>query len=115
MSRKLERLFPTELGLPCDCGSPDLATLFGPAAARTHPAVGELSAVPALGLRARLRATLEMIRFSHSVFALPFALLSLFVASGGMPSVSVLLWVLVAMVAARSAAMAFNRIADRSL
>jgi 4-hydroxybenzoate polyprenyltransferase len=64
---------------------------------------------------ARLRATLEMIRFSHSVFALPFALLSLVLASGGVPPGRVLLWVLVAMVAARSAAMAFNRLADRRL
>jgi len=56
-----------------------------------------------------------MIRFSHSVFALPFALLSLVVASGGVPALRVLGWVLVAMVAARSAAMAFNRIADRRL
>jgi 4-hydroxybenzoate polyprenyltransferase len=56
-----------------------------------------------------------MIRFSHSVFALPFALLSLVLATGGLPSPRVLLLVLVAMVAARSAAMAFNRLADRHL
>jgi 4-hydroxybenzoate polyprenyltransferase len=66
-------------------------------------------------LSRRLRLTLEMIRFSHSVFALPFALLSLVLASGGWPPARVLLWVLVAMVAARSAAMAFNRIADRRI
>lgn len=54
-----------------------------------------------------------MIRFSHSLFALPFALLSLVLASGGMPSMKTLGLVLVAMVAARSAAMAFNRIVDR--
>jgi 4-hydroxybenzoate polyprenyltransferase len=63
----------------------------------------------------RLRATLEMIRFSHSVFALPFALLALVAASGGVPALDVLGWVLVAMVSARSAAMAFNRIVDRRL
>src|SRR5439155_13326551 len=58
---------------------------------------------------------LEMIRFSHSVFALPFALLALVAAARGMPSPRTLMWVVVAMVAARSAAMAFNRIADRAL
>lgn len=60
-----------------------------------------------------LRRTLEMIRFSHSVFALPFALLSLVLAARGWPPLPVLLWVLVAMVAARSAAMGVNRLADR--
>jgi 4-hydroxybenzoate polyprenyltransferase len=63
----------------------------------------------------RLRATLEMIRFSHSVFALPFALLALVLASGGWPRAAVLLWTLVAMLGARSAAMAFNRLADREI
>ncbi len=68
-----------------------------------------------IALATRLRLTLEMIRFSHSVFALPFALLALVVACRGWPSWPVLGWVLVAMVAARSAAMAFNRIADRDV
>jgi 4-hydroxybenzoate polyprenyltransferase len=77
--------------------------------------MGVVDAVPASGLLARLKATLEMVRFSHSVFALPFALLSLVVASGGMPTGRVLAWVLVAMVCARSAAMAVNRIADRDV
>ena len=63
----------------------------------------------------RLRLTLEMIRFSHSVFALPFAFLALVLASEGAPPLPVVGWVLVAMVAARSAAMAFNRLADRSI
>jgi 4-hydroxybenzoate polyprenyltransferase len=71
--------------------------------------------VTAATLSRRLRLTLEMIRFSHSVFALPFALLALVLASGGWPSARVVVWVLVAMVAARSAAMAFNRIADRAI
>jgi len=61
------------------------------------------------------RTTLEMIKFEHTVFALPFTLLSAFLASGGWPSARNLLWILVAMVGARSAAMAFNRIADRRL
>jgi len=58
------------------------------------------------------RTTLEMIKFEHTLFALPFALLSAILASGGFPKVSELLWILLAMVGARSAAMAFNRIAD---
>jgi len=58
------------------------------------------------------RTTLEMIKFEHTVFALPFTLLSALLASGGWPSAYKLLWILVAMVGARSAAMAFNRITD---
>ncbi len=55
---------------------------------------------------------LALIKFEHTIFALPFALISLLVASEGRPSWSVLFWVLMAMVGARSAAMAFNRVAD---
>jgi len=58
---------------------------------------------------------LSLIKFEHTIFALPFALLSLLVASGGRPAWGVLLWVLVAMVGARSAAMAFNRLLDRDI
>jgi 4-hydroxybenzoate polyprenyltransferase len=72
-----------------------------------------MTAGATLGLR--LRRTLEMVRFSHSVFALPFALLSLVLAAGGVPSARTVALVVVAMVAARSAAMAFNRIADRDV
>ena len=57
----------------------------------------------------------RMIRFSHSVFALPFALASFAIASDGRPPARVLLWVLVAMVGARSAAMGFNRLADHRI
>ncbi len=59
--------------------------------------------------------TLSMIRFAHTVFALPFALLAAVLAAGGMPKPVTLFWILVAMVGARSAAMSFNRIADRHL
>ena len=58
---------------------------------------------------------LGLVKFEHTLFALPFALLSLLVAADGRPSRRVLLLVLVAMVAARSAAMAFNRLVDRRL
>src|SRR5271169_4324512 len=67
---------------------------------------------PLTGLAARIRTTLEMIKFEHSVFALPFALTGAVLAVRGWPSWRQLLWIIVAMVAARSAAMTFNRIAD---
>ncbi|HEX8814827.1 MAG TPA: UbiA-like polyprenyltransferase [Terriglobales bacterium] len=62
-----------------------------------------------------LRVTLEMIKWEHSVFVLPFALCGAMLAAGGMPSAHQLLWIVVAMVSARSAAMAFNRLADASI
>ena len=62
-----------------------------------------------------LRATLEMIKWEHSIFALPFALCGAMLAAGGFPPVHQLLWIIVAMIAARSAAMAFNRWADAAL
>ena len=60
----------------------------------------------------KIRTILEMIKFEHTVFALPFALTSAILAADGLPEIVVLFWILVAMVGARSAAMAFNRIAD---
>src|SRR5438445_6400511 len=65
----------------------------------------------------RLRTLLEMIRFSHTLFALPFALLSAALAwrTKGQFSWLDLLGILLCMVCARSAAMAFNRLADRHL
>jgi len=62
-----------------------------------------------------LQVTLEMIKWEHSIFALPFALCGAMLAAGGWPSARQLLWIVVAMVAARSAAMAFNRLADVSI
>src|SRR5579871_4163284 len=59
-----------------------------------------------------LRTTLEMIKWEHSIFALPFALCGAMLAAGGMPTIHQLVWIIVAMVAARSAAMSFNRLAD---
>lgn len=60
------------------------------------------------------RLTLEMIKIEHTLFALPFAFLGAVLAANGLPSAWQVLWIVVAMVGARSAAMAFNRIADRS-
>jgi 4-hydroxybenzoate polyprenyltransferase len=59
-----------------------------------------------------LRITLEMIKWEHSIFALPFALCGAMLAAGGLPSPHQLAWIIVAMVSARSAAMSFNRLAD---
>ncbi len=61
------------------------------------------------------RVTLQMIKFSHTIFALPFALLAAFLAAGGPPPGRVLLGILGAMVGARSAAMAFNRLMDADI
>ncbi len=68
-----------------------------------------------MALVSNLRITLEMIKWEHSVFALPFALCGAMLAAGGWPSARQLAWIIVAMVAARSAAMAFNRLADANL
>jgi 4-hydroxybenzoate polyprenyltransferase len=56
-----------------------------------------------------------MIKWEHSIFALPFALCGAMLAASGFPSFRQLLWIIVAMVAARSAAMAFNRWADATI
>lgn len=61
------------------------------------------------------RITLEMIKIEHTLFALPFAFLGAVLAAGGLPTVWQMLWITLAMVGARSTAMAFNRIADREI
>ena len=68
-----------------------------------------------LSLGARAVAYGRMIKFSHSVFALPFALSAAVLAAQGYPGADKLLWILVAMLGARSAAMGFNRLADHAL
>lgn len=65
-----------------------------------------------MALIRNVATTMEMIKWEHSIFALPFALAGAMLAAGGLPSVRQLLWITVAMVAARSAAMAFNRVVD---
>lgn len=62
-----------------------------------------------------LRLTLDMIKWEHSVFVLPFALCGAMLAANGLPDGRTLAWIVVAMIAARSAAMAFNRLADASI
>jgi 4-hydroxybenzoate polyprenyltransferase len=56
-----------------------------------------------------------MIKWEHSIFALPFALCGAVLAASGLPTPHQLLWIVVAMLAARSAAMAFNRLADAAI
>ena len=75
-------------------------------------AQGSGSAPRATGLIGKVRTTLDMIKFEHSIFALPFALTGALLAVRGWPTWRQFLWLIVAMVGARSAAMTFNRIAD---
>jgi 4-hydroxybenzoate polyprenyltransferase len=63
----------------------------------------------------KLKIVLEMIKFEHTLFALPFALIGMVLAADGWPSGRVFGWILVAMVGARSAAMGFNRLVDRRI
>jgi 4-hydroxybenzoate polyprenyltransferase len=63
----------------------------------------------------KLRTTLRMIKFEHTLFALPFAFLGAVLAANGLPEWNQILWITLAMVGARSAAMTFNRIADRRI
>src|SRR5271157_1562791 len=65
--------------------------------------------------KSRIRIVLEMIKIEHSVFALPFAIVAALLAArmgGGLPTLRQILWIVVAMMAARSAAMTINRVAD---
>ena len=64
-------------------------------------------------LTRNIRTTLEMIKIEHTLFALPFAFLGAVLAARGIPTVWQVVWITLAMVGARSTAMAFNRIADK--
>ena len=64
-------------------------------------------------LTRNIRTTLEMIKIEHTLFALPFAFLGAVLAARGIPTVWQIVWITLAMVGARSTAMAFNRIADK--
>src|SRR5881296_541742 len=68
-----------------------------------------------IGAGGRVSRFLRLIRFSHTIFALPFALGALIVAANGWPSLRVFVLVVVCMVFARTAAMLFNRLVDWSL
>src|SRR5215468_9356115 len=62
-----------------------------------------------------IASTMEMIKWEHSVFALPFALCGAMLAAGGLPRLAQTGWIVLCMVSARSAAMAFNRLADAQI
>lgn len=68
-----------------------------------------------MGLFRNIGVTLEMIKWEHSIFALPFALCGAMLAANGWPHWVQLAWIVVAMVAARTAAMSFNRLADATI
>jgi 4-hydroxybenzoate polyprenyltransferase len=92
------------------CGTSDQSPTFLPSRPSFLPqsCTGE----PLLSAIAK---TLRAIKIEHTLFALPFALISMLIASGGHPPPRVVLWILVAMVGARSAAMAFNRLVDQRI
>ena len=68
-----------------------------------------------MGVLRNVGVTLEMIKWEHSIFALPFALCGAMLAARGWPSTRQMLWIVLALVSARSAAMAFNRLVDADL
>lgn len=63
----------------------------------------------------RIRTFLEMVKFEHTIFALPFALLAAVLAANGLPSIWKLLWIIVAMAGARTGAMGANRLLDADI
>jgi 4-hydroxybenzoate polyprenyltransferase len=63
----------------------------------------------------RLRVVLQMIKFEHTLFALPFAFMGMLLAAGGWPPWRTVGWIVAAMVGARSAAMGWNRLVDRRI
>lgn len=69
----------------------------------------------ATGYLPKIRIFLEMIKFSHTIFALPFALTGALLAAGGFPSARQLFWIVLAMAGARTAAMAMNRLIDAEI
>ena len=73
------------------------------------------SSTPMPGFFSKLSTTLSMIKFEHTLFALPFAFLGAIMAANGLPAWRQVIWITVAMVGARSAAMTFNRIVDREI
>ncbi|GAN31722.1 MAG: p-hydroxybenzoate: octaprenyltransferase [Candidatus Brocadia sinica] len=62
----------------------------------------------------KITSIFDLIKFSHTIFSFPFAVMSAFLAAGGMPGLKQLLLILAALIAARSAAMSFNRLVDTS-
>jgi len=71
--------------------------------------------LPAMSLYNRIKIFLEMIKFAHTIFALPFAFTAAVLAARGLPTRSQAFWIVVAMVGARTAAMGLNRIIDAEI
>lgn len=67
------------------------------------------------GIMTKIGIFLEMIKFSHTIFALPFALTGALMAANGLPSLRQTVWIILAMVGARTAAMAMNRLIDADI
>lgn len=67
------------------------------------------------GTMTKIKIFLEMIKFSHTIFALPFALTGALLAAGGVPTLRQIFWIIMAMVGARTAAMAMNRLIDAEI
>lgn len=67
------------------------------------------------GIFAKITIFLEMIKFSHTIFALPFALTGALLAARGLPTISQTFWIILAMIGARTAAMAMNRLIDAEI
>ena len=63
----------------------------------------------------KLATLLDMIKFEHTIFALPFAYIGMILGAGGLPPVSTFFWITLAMVGARSFAMALNRLFDSTI
>ena len=74
-----------------------------------------MTATPDTGLIRKLSVFLEMIKFSHTIFALPFALTGALLAARGIPGWQELFWIVLAMVGARTAAMGMNRLIDAGI
>ena len=66
-----------------------------------------------MGSPSRVRAFLDLIKFEHTIFALPFAYLGMVLAAGGWPDLRTFLWITIAMAAARTLGMGANRLTDR--
>ncbi|PTY00876.1 4-hydroxybenzoate octaprenyltransferase [Verrucomicrobia bacterium LW23] len=81
-------------------------------AAPLHPPAGADAPLPPRSVAGRIHDTLEFVKFSHTIFALPFALIAMLLAANGLPHWTVIALILACMVSARTAAMAFNRWAD---
>src|SRR5512136_623430 len=79
--------------------------------------VGMLAAkdVPTMSIVTRIKIFLEMIKFEHTIFALPFAFTGAVLAARGLPSLYKVFWIAMAMVGARTAAMGLNRIIDAEI